>query len=178
MGSANINDRSQKGDGDSEIALVVEDSDMIETRMNGRSYMAARFAATLRRKLYRGMCGCLVYLDFSHSLNPISEHLGLIEPQNCARHSGVTSFMRAAPVPNDDETVLEADALVADPLSDDTDRLWNETARTNRQVFSEIFKPVPTNVVRDWKTYSVRVKLCSAHGSSRVITASVTGLRT
>jgi phospholipase D1/2 len=36
MGSANINDRSQKGDGDSEIALVVEDLDQIESRMNGQ----------------------------------------------------------------------------------------------------------------------------------------------
>jgi phospholipase D1/2 len=55
MGSANINDRSQKGDGDSEIALVVEDTDMVRTSMNGQPYEAARFAATLRRKLYRGM---------------------------------------------------------------------------------------------------------------------------
>lgn len=36
MGSANINDRSQKGDGDSEIAVVVEDEDMIETTMDGK----------------------------------------------------------------------------------------------------------------------------------------------
>ena len=54
MGSANINDRSQKGDGDSEIALVVEDNDMIHSEMDGKPYMAARFAATLRRQLYKG----------------------------------------------------------------------------------------------------------------------------
>jgi len=54
MGSANINDRSQKGDGDSEIALCVEDTDMIATTMDGKPYMASRFAATLRRKLFRG----------------------------------------------------------------------------------------------------------------------------
>lgn len=35
MGSANLNDRSQVGDHDSEIALVVEDTDMIPSRMNG-----------------------------------------------------------------------------------------------------------------------------------------------
>lgn len=35
MGSANLNDRSQLGDHDSEIALVVEDTDMIPSRMNG-----------------------------------------------------------------------------------------------------------------------------------------------
>jgi phospholipase D1/2 len=54
MGSANINDRSQQGDRDSEIALVVEDTDMVTTTMDGKPYMAARFAASLRRKLYRG----------------------------------------------------------------------------------------------------------------------------
>ena len=54
MGSANINDRSQKGDGDSEIALVVEDNEILQTTMNGRPYNAAKFAATLRRRLYRG----------------------------------------------------------------------------------------------------------------------------
>lgn len=54
MGSANINDRSQKGDGDSEIALVVEDDEIIQTTMNGLPYDAKKFAATLRRRLYRG----------------------------------------------------------------------------------------------------------------------------
>jgi phospholipase D1/2 len=54
MGSANLNDRSQRGDGDSEIALVVEDTDMIKTTMDGQPYMATRFAATLRRQLWRG----------------------------------------------------------------------------------------------------------------------------
>ena len=54
MGSANINDRSQKGDGDSEIALVVEDEEVLHTTMDGRPYDAAKFAATLRRRLYRG----------------------------------------------------------------------------------------------------------------------------
>ena len=33
---ANINDRSQLGDRDSEIAIVIEDKMKIETRMNGK----------------------------------------------------------------------------------------------------------------------------------------------
>lgn len=53
MGSANINERSLKGDGDSEIALVVDDTDLIQSTMNGEPYMAGRFAASLRRKLFR-----------------------------------------------------------------------------------------------------------------------------
>lgn len=159
MGSANINDRSQKGDGDSEIALVVEDNDMIQTTMNGKPYMAARFAATLRRKLYRGRYHPIYrkLLFFSlHLAVLVPEHLGLIPPQDCTRESRITGFMRAAPVSNPDETRTEEDARVADPLADETLRLWEETARENRDAFTEIFRSVPCNKVRDWKQYGVR----------------------
>ncbi|KAF7358545.1 Phospholipase [Mycena venus] len=134
MGSANINDRSQKGDGDSEIALVVEDTDMIDSTMDGKPYQVARFATSLRRKIFR-------------------EHLGLIEPQLPDKHERPTSFMRPAPTPNDDELGSHHDRLVADPLSDDTLNLWNNTARKNREIFTELFRPTPTNLVRDWKAY-------------------------
>ncbi|KAG2144421.1 uncharacterized protein EDB93DRAFT_1153427 [Suillus bovinus] len=135
LGSANLNDRSQKGDGDSEIALVVEDGDMVRSTMDGHPYMAARFATTLRRKLFR-------------------EHLGLIEPQNVL-HSNeeITSFMRCAPVPNDSEIGTREDNAVADPLADSTLELWNRTARINREIFTELFHPVPTNLVRSWSAY-------------------------
>ncbi|KAI0933193.1 hypothetical protein AcV7_004734 [Taiwanofungus camphoratus] len=136
LGSANLNDRSQKGDGDSEIALVVEDEDMVETTMNGQPYMASRFAASLRRKLYR-------------------EHLGLIPPPHgSGANAPVTSFMRSAPHRNDDEMELGEDKVVADPLSDETIRLWNNTAKRNRDIYTEIFRPIPTNLVRDWDAYS------------------------
>jgi phospholipase D1/2 len=135
MGSANLNDRSQKGDGDSEIALIVEDMDMIETTMNGQPYMAARFAATLRRQLYK-------------------EHLGLIPPQDADDDDNhPTPFMRPAPHPNPDQLHSKEDQLVADPLSSDTINLWTSTARVNRDVFTEIFRPVPSDLVRDWSAY-------------------------
>lgn len=145
MGSANINDRSQKGDGDSEIALVVEDTEMIESTMNGEYFPVGRFAATLRRKLYR-------------------EHIGLIKPQMPDGRAYVTDFMRPAPHANPDETFEDGDRLVADPLSLNTDRLWTETAHKNREIFSEIFKPVPSDIVRNWKTYDSYVpKIKTGH---------------
>ncbi|CAE6488459.1 unnamed protein product [Rhizoctonia solani] len=135
MGSANINDRSQKGDGDSEIALVVEDQDEIESTMNGEPYMASRFAATLRRKLFR-------------------EHLGLIEPQVCENgNEPVTSFMRPAPIPNDNELGSREDNAVADPLSEHFQGLWISTAQKNRAIFSELFRAVPSNIVQNWEDY-------------------------
>jgi hypothetical protein len=121
--------------------------------MDGRPYMAARFAASLRRKLYRGTCPISGGMAGPKAHSP--EHLGLITPQWCGREEKVTSFMRPAPVPNENEMGSEEDNAVADPLSAETDRLWTETARTNREIFTEIFRPVPTNLVRDWNAYSV-----------------------
>ena len=43
-----------QGNGDSEIALVVEDTDMIDSTMNGVPYPVSRFASTFRRQLYKG----------------------------------------------------------------------------------------------------------------------------
>lgn len=143
MGSANFNDRSQRGDGDSEIALVVEDHDMVETRMDGKPYMAGRFAASLRQKLFR-------------------KHLGLIEPQMCTSDKDpVTSFMRPAPIPNDDETELKETGTVLDPLSDEFQDFWNNTASTNTAIYHELWKPVPSNAVTSWekfKSYQPKVK--------------------
>jgi phospholipase D1/2 len=53
-GSANLNDRSQMGDRDSEIALLMEDADLVESVMDGKKYMASRLATTWRRTLMRG----------------------------------------------------------------------------------------------------------------------------
>ena len=63
--------------------------------------------------------------------------------------------MRPAPYPNADQTQSREDSLVADPLSDETDNLLKETARKNREVFTELFRPIPTNLVRSWATYEV-----------------------
>ena len=45
--------------------------------------------------------------------------------------------------------------MVADPLCEETQYLWNDTARKNREIFTEIFRPVPTNLVRTWDAYDV-----------------------
>lgn len=65
--------------------------------------------------------------------------------------------MRPAPHANDDQTSTAEDAAVADPLAPETEALFNDTARTNREIFTEVFRPVPTNLVRTWDAYPVRV---------------------
>ncbi|KAH3678225.1 hypothetical protein WICMUC_001654 [Wickerhamomyces mucosus] len=57
IGSANINERSQRGSRDSEVCAVVRDSDTVETTMNGVPYKAGKFAHTLRVRLMREHIG-------------------------------------------------------------------------------------------------------------------------
>ena len=64
--------------------------------------------------------------------------------------------MRPAPHANADTTGSTADAAVADPLAPETEALFNDTARRNREIFTEVFRPVPTNLVRTWDAYAVR----------------------
>lgn len=57
IGSANINERSQRGDRDSELACVIRDTDMIDSTMAGKPYKVGRFAHTLRIRLMREHLG-------------------------------------------------------------------------------------------------------------------------
>ncbi|XP_037525150.1 phospholipase D1 [Rhipicephalus sanguineus] len=59
IGSANINDRSLLGRRDSELAVVVHDTDREKSIMDGRTYSAGRFAGALRRTLFREHLGLL-----------------------------------------------------------------------------------------------------------------------
>ena len=64
--------------------------------------------------------------------------------------------MRPAPTPNKDETHSDPKEII-DPLSEECDRLWNDTARKNREILTELFRPTPTNLVRSWSAYEVRL---------------------
>ncbi|KAI5474220.1 phospholipase D, partial [Pseudohyphozyma bogoriensis] len=57
IGSANINERSQRGDRDSELACIIRDTDMIDSTMGGKPYQVGRFAHTLRIRLMREHLG-------------------------------------------------------------------------------------------------------------------------
>ena len=57
IGSANINDRSLTGTRDSEMAVLVQDTDKFPVKFNGKEHMAGRFAASLRRTVFREHLG-------------------------------------------------------------------------------------------------------------------------
>lgn len=51
IGSANINDRSQAGNRDSEVCILVKDQEFVSSSMNGKPYLAGKFASSLRIRL-------------------------------------------------------------------------------------------------------------------------------
>ncbi|XP_071452786.1 phospholipase D1 [Hetaerina americana] len=62
-GSANINDRSMLGKRDSEIAVIVEDKEFVDSSMNGKLHLSGKYASSLRKSLFR-------------------EHLGITDPSS------------------------------------------------------------------------------------------------
>ncbi|XP_065882686.1 phospholipase D2-like [Dysidea avara] len=59
IGSANINDRSMRGKRDSEVAVMFEDAEMIDGKMNGRHFEVGKFSHSLRCHLMREHLGLL-----------------------------------------------------------------------------------------------------------------------
>ncbi|XP_074839079.1 phospholipase D2 isoform X2 [Carettochelys insculpta] len=57
IGSANINDRSLLGKRDSELAVLVEDSEVVPSVMDGEPYQAGKFALSLRLDCFRALLG-------------------------------------------------------------------------------------------------------------------------
>ena len=72
IGSANINDRSMKGNRDSEICIKFIDTQKIPSLMNGEKIFVSKNIAELRRMLY------LEHLNFTDEkqvIDPLSEKL-------------------------------------------------------------------------------------------------------
>ncbi|XP_032356974.1 phospholipase D1a [Etheostoma spectabile] len=72
IGSANINDRSMLGKRDSEVAVIVEDSEKVASMMDGQEYEAGPYALQLRLECFRTILGG--HTDTSIDLSdPISD---------------------------------------------------------------------------------------------------------
>lgn len=130
-GSANLNDRSQLGEHDSEIAVIIEDFTPLQTTMNGQPWTASRFAASLRQELCR-------------------KHLGLLPAENFQQPN---ANFEPVGIPNQFDFDSPESKVVADPLSDTLQSLWNSRARTNTDIFRKVFHAVPDDTVRNWATY-------------------------
>lgn len=131
-GSANLNDRSQLGTHDSEIAVIIEDGPTVSSTMDGKPYQASKFAASLRREIFRKHLGLLPHQDPEQpniNWRPITD--------------GFNEYDWGSP----------ADVLVRDPLHTNFSNLWRGTAKSNTEIFRKAFHCVPDDTVRSWKDY-------------------------
>ncbi|KAF2402034.1 putative phospholipase PldA [Trichodelitschia bisporula] len=131
-GSANLNDRSQLGIHDSEIAVVMEDTRVLDSTMDGQPFQAGYHAATLRRLLWR-------------------EHLGLLPPQEL---NDKEDDNRLPPgMAGNDVFEGREYELVADPLADKVWGMWTESATVNTGVFRDLFHADPDDSIRTFEQY-------------------------
>jgi len=132
-GSSNINDRSQLGFHDSELTIVMQDTNGLPSTMDGQEYMAGHHAATLRRMLWR-------------------EHMGLLpaQPLDASEDPNAQPPSDSA---NEYHAGDEWDKLVADPLSDAVWNLWCERATTNTEVFRQLFHADPDDHIKTFADY-------------------------
>ncbi|KAF9424284.1 hypothetical protein BGZ94_008060 [Podila epigama] len=258
IGSANINDRSQLGYRDSEIAIIIEDSEKVPSMMNGEPFEAGKLAHSLRASLFKEHLGLLphvehdvvtrasvlpVDLDAPHKdpeetrrsliqaareqrekekqeleqrLRELEEQQQQDQPGEQFTHStagrattttsGVGSRQQSfgrglhsrghlkVYMPNEEESQAiqqwhaplcegegglgakraaaedpkAGDKIVMDPLHDDFyDLWWKRVARTNTEIFREVFHCVPDNNVETWEDYKAFVpdpkKVMSGH---------------
>ncbi|KTW28142.1 hypothetical protein T552_02001 [Pneumocystis carinii B80] len=114
IGSANINERSMRGNRDSEIAAIVRDTEMQLSTMAGKSYMVGRFSYTLRVRL-------------------MTEHLGI----NCDEMEKMDCFMDG--LSKDckwkDIKTWDCDSLpTQENLNDEEKLIKDDFSRENRQL--------------------------------------------
>ncbi|KAM4693728.1 phospholipase D1 isoform 1-T2 [Discoglossus pictus] len=72
IGSANINDRSMMGKRDSEMAVIIQDTETVPSVMDGEVYQAGKFALSLRMHCFRLILGCLNDLSVNIQ-DPVSD---------------------------------------------------------------------------------------------------------
>ncbi|XP_017975443.1 PREDICTED: phospholipase D zeta 1 [Theobroma cacao] len=72
IGSANINDRSLLGSRDSEIAVLIEDKELVDSQMGGNPWKAGKFALSLRLSLWSEHLG-LHQGEINQIIDPISD---------------------------------------------------------------------------------------------------------
>ncbi|KAI1099665.1 phospholipase D/nuclease [Jackrogersella minutella] len=134
-GSSNLNDRSQLGNHDSELSIVMEDTARIQSVMDGQVFEAGKHAATLRRYLWR-------------------EHLGLLPPQPHDAGSDPNAQPPGEDSPNDIWDKDESYEFVEDPMSEELWNMWTANATTNTEVFRHLFHADPDDHVKTFEDYN------------------------
>lgn len=125
--------QSQLGSHDSELSIVMEDRELIDSAMDGKPYKARRLVTMLRRKLWR-------------------EHLGLLPAQDVDASNDPDA---QPPDYSAEDTSLQdpENEFVKDPLSDQLWDTWTRQATTNTEIYRFLFRADPDDNIRTWADY-------------------------
>lgn len=123
-GSANINDRSMHGSRDSEFCLVVTDTEMVDSKLNGQIQKVGLFCSTWRKKLFRYV--------FSFLQLKLSARLVFLLSRQILGNKN------------------EKDLNVDDPCSDELYNYFRKTAEQNAQIYERVFNTLPVNRIRNF----------------------------
>jgi hypothetical protein len=154
--------------------MLIEDTDMISSFMDGKEYKAAKFAHSLRMQLFKEHLGLLDFTNWEQLLKGedvtkpnITVDGTPLETHHANEHvteEEIKLFEEAAPdmVLNYDKRsragVIESsdfgtmatrlDAKVLDPLAEHCYKdIWNKTAEKNTLIYRELFRCVPDDTV-------------------------------
>ncbi|KJZ78065.1 hypothetical protein HIM_02702 [Hirsutella minnesotensis 3608] len=132
-GSSNLNDRSQLGDHDSELSIVMEDTKRIPSMMDGQPFEVGYHAATLRRYLWR-------------------EHMGLLPPQDLDAKDDINA---QPPSVNPENNIYDDESykFVEDPMSDELWDTWLGQADKNTTLFRHLFHADPDDHIKTFEDY-------------------------
>ncbi|TKS87343.1 Phospholipase D1 [Collichthys lucidus] len=113
IGSANINDRSMLGKRDSEVAVIVEDSETVTAVMDGQEYQAGKYALQLRLECFKTILGA--HTDPSIDVSdPVSNQFYKeVWMATCARNATIYQRVFRCLPSSDVRNILELEGYLA-----------------------------------------------------------------
>uniref|UniRef100_H2Z4U6 phospholipase D n=1 Tax=Ciona savignyi TaxID=51511 RepID=H2Z4U6_CIOSA len=118
IGSANINDRSMSGTRDSEVAMLVEDTQFVDSIMAEQPFKVGVYASSLRRRCF-------------------AEHLGLLPDD----YDGTMATFD----PMTHENGIALQDVASESFFKE---VWTKTSAVNTTVYEKVFCCVPSDYVR------------------------------
>ncbi|KAE8233696.1 hypothetical protein CF326_g1260 [Tilletia indica] len=160
IGSANINERSQTGSRDSELAVIIRDMELIDGKMAGQPFKVGPFAHSLRLRLMREHMGLDV--DELEERELHEQDAAADTPADAAGSSRSSLNGEKAQA----GSALDP-AIFEDPLDNAFYKdIWLATAQRNTDIYRLVFKSVPDDTVTTWAQYKAFVAWSERLGRS------------
>ncbi|XP_064188712.1 phospholipase D1-like isoform X2 [Anguilla rostrata] len=113
IGSANINDRSMLGKRDSEVAVIVEDTETVTSVMDGEEYQAGKFGLQLRLECFRMILGAFTDPTIDVT-DPISDQFYKeVWMATCARNASIYQKVFRCLPSSDVRNTLELESFLS-----------------------------------------------------------------